>query len=172
MEIRDAIEADLPSLVSLYNEVIATSTAVFTETAVSLDDRRAWWRERTRQGYPVLVATDESGVAGFATFGDFRSWPGYRFTVEHSVHVRVDLRGKGLGSSLVSALFPRAVALRKHTMIAGIDAANEGSIRFHQRLGFEYAGRLRDVGCKFGRWLDLVFLQRKLDEASSPPRSG
>ena len=107
-------------------------------------------------------ARDARGVCGFATFGDFRAWPGYRFTVEHTVHVRADGRSRGIGTLLVQALFPRAAALGKHVMIAGVDAANAASIRFHERLGFTQSGRLREVGYKFDRWLDLVFLQRLL----------
>jgi phosphinothricin acetyltransferase len=162
VEILDATEADLPGLLAIYNQVIVSSTAVFTDNPVTLEDRREWWRARTAQGYPVLVVRDAAGVAGFATFGDFRAWPGYRFTVEHSVHVREERRGQGIGARLVEALFPRAAALRKHMMVAGIDAANEGSIRFHERLGFERAGYLREVGWKFERRLDLVFLQRRI----------
>jgi phosphinothricin acetyltransferase len=166
MEILDATAADLPGLLAIYNDVIATSTAVFTNDPATLDDRTSWWRQRVAQGYPVLIARDDSGVAGFATFGDFRAWPGYRFTVEHSVHVRADRRGQGLGAALVTALFPRAAALGKHMMVAGIDAANSGSIRFHLRLGFQNAGCLREVGWKFGTRLDLVFLQRRIDDPS------
>jgi len=162
MEILDATSADLPGLLAIYNDVIATSTAVYTTEPATLDDRTSWWRQRVAQGYPVLVARDDSGVAGFSTFGDFRAWPGYRFTVEHSVHVRADRRGQGLGAALVSALFPRAAALGKHMMVAGIDAANLGSIRFHEKLGFRNAGCLREVGWKFDKWLDLVFLQRPI----------
>lgn len=162
MQIRDAEDGDLPGLLAIYNEVIATSTAVYSETPVTLEDRRQWHRMRVAGGYPVLVAVDATGVLGFSTFGDFRAWPGYRFTVEHSVHVRTDYRGRGVGTALVQALFPRAAALGKHVMIAGVDAANEPSIRFHERLGFERAGHLREVGNKFGRWLDLVFLQRRI----------
>jgi L-amino acid N-acyltransferase len=160
MEIRDALESDLPGLLTIYNDVIATSTAVYSYTPVTLDDRVQWWRARVAYEYPVFVAVDDSGVLGFSTFGDFRPWPGYRFTVEHSVHVRADCRGQGIGKQLVQALFPRAAALGKHVMIAGVDAANTPSIRFHERLGFERAGHLREVGHKFDRWLDLVFLQR------------
>jgi L-amino acid N-acyltransferase len=160
MEIRDAGEADLPGLLAIYNEVIATSTAIYSYVPVTLEDRTQWWRARVGMGYPVLVATDESGVLGFATFADFRTWPGYRYTVEHSVHVRADTRGRGVGKELVKALFPRAAALGKHVMIAGVDAANEASIRFHEQLGFQKSGHLREVGHKFDRWLDLVFLQR------------
>jgi phosphinothricin acetyltransferase len=163
MEIRDAGESDLPGLLTIYNDVIATSTAIYSYIPVTLEDRAQWWRARVATGYPVLVATDESGVLGFSTFGDFRTWPGYRFTVEHSVHVRSDTRGRGVGKELVQALFPRAAALGKHVMIAGVDAANEASIRFHERLGFEKSGHLREVGHKFDRWLDLVFLQRWIE---------
>ena len=169
MEIRDAADADLPGLLAIYNDVIATSTAVFMTDPVTLDDRRQWWQARIALGYPVLIATDSSGVTGFATFGDFRSWPGYRHTIEHSVHVRGDRRGQGIGSKLIEALVPRAQARGKHVMVAGVDAANTGSIRLHERLGFERVGHLKQVGCKFGRWLDLVFLQRLLDDAGSPP---
>jgi len=163
MELRDAAEDDLAGLVAIYNDVIATSTAVYSSTPVTLEDRRQWWRARLAAGYPVLVAVDESGVAGFSTFGDFRAWPGYRFTVEHTVHVRADRRGSGVGTKLMQALFPRAAALGKHMMIAGVDAANTASIRFHERLGFEQAGCLSEVGYKFDKWLDLVFLQRRID---------
>jgi len=160
MQIRDAEEGDLPGLLAIYNDVIATSTAIYSYAPVTLEDRVQWWRSRRAQDYPVLVAADDSGILGFSTFGDFRAWPGYRFTVEHSVHVRADRRGQGVGKELVMALFPRAATLGKHVMIAGVDAANAPSIRFHERLGFERAGLLREVGHKFDRWLDLVFLQR------------
>jgi phosphinothricin acetyltransferase len=110
----------------------------------------------------VLIARDADGVCGFSTFGDFRAWPGYRFTVEHTVHVRANGRSRGTGTLLVRALFPRAAALGKHVMIAGVDAANAASIRFHERLGFQQSGHLREVGYKFDRWLDLVFLQRRI----------
>ncbi len=164
MELRDAAEDDLEGIVAIYNDVIATSTAVYSSVPVSLEDRRQWWRARAQAGYPVLVARDRTGVLGFSTFGDFRAWPGYRFTVEHTVHVRADRRGAGVGTKLLEALFPRAAALGKHMMIAGVDAANTASIRFHERLGFVQAGCLREVGHKFDRWLDLVFLQRRIGE--------
>jgi phosphinothricin acetyltransferase len=162
LTVRDATEDDLQGLVAIYNEVIANSTAIYSYLPVTLEDRREWWRTRTAQGYPVLVVRDAAGVAGVATFGDFRAWPGYRFTVEHSVHVRADGRGRGIGTLLVQGLFPRAAALGKHVMIAGVDAANAASIRFHERLGFQRSGHLRQVGYKFERWLDLLFLQRMI----------
>jgi len=160
--VREATEADLEGLAAIYNEVIASSTAVFSYLPVSVDERRRWWQARTAQGYPLLVAHDEHGVAGFGTFGDFRPWPGYRFTVEHTLHVRADARGRGLGTQMLQALVQRARALGKHVMVAGVDAGNAASIRLHERCGFAQAGRLREVGYKFDRWLDLVFLQRAL----------
>jgi L-amino acid N-acyltransferase YncA len=162
LQLADATAADLPGLLAIYNEVIATSTAVYSHLPVTLDERHQWWQGRLAQGYPLLVARDSAGVAGFASFGDFRAWPGYRFTVEHSVHVRADGRGRGIGTQLVRALIPRAAALGKHVMIAGVDAANAAAIRFHERLGFTHAGTLREVGYKFDRWLDLLFLQRAI----------
>ena len=104
MPIRPATEADLPAITAIFNEVIATSTAIYADDPFSLEDRAAWFAQRRAAGYPVLVADDGDGVAGLASFGDFRAWPGFRHTVEHSVHVRADARGRGLGSALVSAL--------------------------------------------------------------------
>lgn len=161
--IRDATEADLPAILEIYNDVIATSTAVYADDPVPLENRRAWLEARRSQGFPVLVADGGDGVLGFASFGEFRHSPGYRYTVEHTVHVRRDQRGRGIGGRLIEALIPLAVAQGKHVMIAGVDAANDGSISFHERLGFVQVARFQEVGFKFGRWLDLVFLQRVLD---------
>lgn len=168
VNVRDATEHDLPGILAIYNEVVRTSAAAYTEQEATLGERRTWFEQRTSQGYPVLVAEDpvDGAVQGFSTFGDFRSWPGYRHTVEHSVYVRADMRGRGLGRLLVEPLFDRAASRGKHVMIAGIDAANPASLRLHERLGFERAGTLREVGTKFGRWLDLVFMQRFLEAPS------
>ncbi len=164
-DIRDARVDDLPGILAIYNEVIATSTAVYREDPATLDDRRQWFDARLAQGYPILAAVDGSGIVGFASYGDFRSWPGYRFSVEHTVHIRDGQRGRGVGTALMQALIGRAVAQGKHVMVGGVDADNEASLRFHERLGFVRAARLQQVGFKFGRWLDLVFVQRILDGA-------
>lgn len=170
LQVHEAVEEDLPAILAIYNEVIATSTAVYALEPASLDERLAWLSARRTQGFPVLVAADGSrDVQGFSSFGEWRgAWPGYRYTVEHSVHVRVDRRGRGVGRVLVEALFPHARSLGKHVMIGGIDAANEASIRFHESLGFERVAHFREVGHKFGGWLDLVFVQRLLDEPGAP----
>ncbi len=167
--IRDATEAEVPGILDIYNEVLATSTAIFSDTPTTVAERLQWFHARRELGYPVLVSTDGSGVMGFASFGDFRSWPGYRHTVEHSVHVHRDARGRGVGVELMRALVERASALGKHMMVAGVDAENVGSIRLHERLGFQRAGTLHQVGCKFGRWLDLTFLELRLDARPGPP---
>ena len=167
--VRAATESDLPSILAIYNEVIATSTAVYALEPAKLDERQAWFTSRSASGFPILVAADPAGsILGFASFADWRgAWPGYRYTVEHSVHVRSDVRGRGIGRALVEALFLLALGLRKHVMIGGIDAANDASIRFHERLGFEPVAHFREVGHKFGRWLDLVFMQRFLDPSGT-----
>jgi L-amino acid N-acyltransferase len=165
MVIADAEERHLPAILDIYNDVIATTTAIYSEEPVTLESRLEWWTIRTALHYPVLVALENSAVLGFASFGDFRPWPCYRYTIEHSVHVRDDARNRGVGSALVKALFPRAISLGKHIMIAGVDADNAASIHLHRKLGFESAAHLREVGRKFDRWLDLVFLQRALTEA-------
>lgn len=162
MNVRDAVEQDVSALLAIYNEVIATSTAIYMDQPTTLEERLAWWKGRVAAGYPVLVSEDESGITGFASFGDFRPRPGYRFTVEHSVYVRADQRSRGIGNALMTPLIERAVSMRKHVMVAGVDAENGGSLRFHERLGFERVAHFKEVGFKFGRWLDLVFLERRL----------
>ena len=169
MLIRDAGAGDLPQLLAIYNDVIATSTAVYADRPSTLEERAEWLEARRKRGYPVLVATEGDHVLGFSSFGDWRgAWSGYRHTVEHSVHVRADARGGGVGRQLVEALFPLASAMNMHVMIGAIDAANEGSLRFHERLGFQRAAHFKEVGHKFGRWLDLVFVQRFLDAPGGP----
>lgn len=161
---RPAQAADLPAILDIYNEVIASSTAIYSLEPSTLQERASWLAARTASGFPVLVAELGGTVAGFASFGEFRGlWPGYRYSVEHSVHVRSDLRARGIGRELTAALFPLAAAMGKHLMIGAIDADNDISLRMHARLGFVRVGHMREVGRKFGRWLDLVLLQRYLD---------
>ncbi len=159
MLIRDAIANDIESITAIYNEVLETSTAIYTDHPVTVADRLNWWQARREQGYPVLVAVDREAVIGFASFGDFRAWPGYRFTVEHTVHVAASSRGQGVGSELITALISRARLAGKHVMLGAVDAENSPSLRFHERLGFERVAHFREIGYKFGRYLDLIFLQ-------------
>jgi phosphinothricin acetyltransferase len=169
MRIRDAEAADIDGILAIYNDAVLHTTAIWNEAVVDAANRAAWMADRRRLGYPVLVAVDDDEqVAGFASFGDWRAWDGYRHTVEHSVYVRRDRRGGGVGRALLQGLIGRARALGKHVMVAGIEAGNAGSIRLHEALGFEPAGVLRQVGTKFGQWLDLAFLQLRLDHRADP----
>jgi L-amino acid N-acyltransferase YncA len=165
MQIRDAGEADIEQITTIYNEILAHSTAIYNDLPATLEDRIAWWHARIRLGYPVVVAVNADRIAGFASFGDFRSWPGYRFTVEGTVHIHADARGQGVGNELLKTIVGRAQVLGKHTMIAGVDSKNVASLRFFERFGFERVAHLREVGFKFNQFLDLIFLQYWL----SPP---
>lgn len=169
MQIRDATEADLPGILAIYNDAVQNTTASFTETQVDLSERRAWLAARRSQGYPVVAASQDDELLGYGTLGEFRAWPGYRHTVEHSLYVRREQRRRGVGAKLLEELVARARALDKHVMIAGIDAGNTASLQLHARYHFHEVGRLPQVGTKFGRWLDLVFMQRILDERPAPP---
>ena len=160
--IDDATEADVPAIVAIYNDVMATSTAIWSDRPVTVEERVAWLHERRGAGRPVLVARLGSETIGFTSYGPFRDWPGYDTTVELSVHIADSHRGRGTGHLLLGALLDRARAAGLHAIIAGIDAANDGSIRFHREHGFREVARMPEVGHKFGRWLDLVLMQLTL----------
>ena len=165
MRIREAGVDDVEAITALTNALISTTTYEWREAPFSVEDRRAWLAAKAAAGMPVLVADDGGDVVGWAGYGDFRDtgrWPGYRFTVEHTVHVREDHRGRGVGRRLMEALLDRALADGKRVMVAAIDASNVDSVLFHERLGFAEVGRLPGVGEKFGHRLDLVLMQRDL----------
>jgi phosphinothricin acetyltransferase len=160
--IRPATMADLPALMAIYNHAVVHTTAIWNDAVADLGNRRAWYDARRKLGYPVLVAEVDGIVAGYGSFGDFRAFEGYRFSVEHSVYVAETMRRQGIASRLLEALVEEARRLGKHVMIAGVAADNDASIRLHLRHGFVETGRMPEVGIKFGRWLDLVFLQKTL----------
>lgn len=169
MQLRDATFADIPAITAIYNHAVAHTLAIWNEVLVDEANRRAWVEARLALGYPVLVAENAQGeVVGYASYGDWRAFEGYRYTVEHSVYVRADQRGTGIGRKLMELLIERARAGGKHVMVAGIEAGNTASIRLHGALGFEPAGTLRQVGTKFGQWLDLAFMQLLLDHETVP----
>ena len=168
MQIRDAIEADFEEITAIYNDVLTHSTAIYNDRPAGLADRIAWWRSRIEQHYPVLVAIDGEHVCGFGSFGDFRPWPGYRYTVEGTVHVASNFRGEGVGSLLLEALIIQARLAEKHSMIAGVDSENTASLRFLERSGFQPVGHLPEVGYKFDRFLNLVLLQYWITPRVSP----
>jgi phosphinothricin acetyltransferase len=165
--VRDAEDRDLPRIVEIVNTFLGTTTTEWRETPYTLEDRRAWLARHRQAADPVLVADVNGDVAGFACYSDFRDsvkWPGYRFVVEHTIHVAERYWGTGVGRSLIEALRPRAAAAGKRVMVAAVDGENAGSIRFHERCGFVEVGRMPDIGIKFGRRLTLVFLQRPVND--------
>ena len=161
----DATVDDLPAIVDIYNDVIATTTAIYRDDPVTLEDRAAWLDERRAAGFPVLVARDEATrrVVALGSYGWFKaSPPGYATTVEHTVMVAPHARGGGLGTRLLQALTEHAGAAGFHMMVGLIDGANTGSIALHERLGFGRVGRLPEVARKDDAWVDLVLVQRSL----------
>ena len=168
--IRDATEHDLPAIRDIYNDAVLNTTAIWNEQPVDLANRLAWFSARQAQRYPILVAVENHEVTGYASFGDWRPFEGFRYSVEHSVYVRNDQRGKGLGPRLMNALIERARAGGKYVMVAAIESGNQASIRLHERLGFVTTGQMPRVGIKFGRWLDLTFMQLALNPGAEPPK--
>jgi phosphinothricin acetyltransferase len=165
VSVRDADDGDMPVLRELYNALIPTTTVAWTDSPQTLRGRLAWFRRQQRDGYPVLVADVDGHVVGFAAYESFRGegkWPGYRHTVEHTIHVHEDHWSRGVGRTLLEALIERARAEGVHVMVAAVDGANTESISFHERLGFTTVARMPEVGRKFDRWLDLVLMQRIL----------
>jgi phosphinothricin acetyltransferase len=162
--IRQATEADLSGILDIVNDAILNSTAIWSHYAYTLESRRIWLKDRQQNNYPVFVAVLGGEIAGFSSFGDFRPHDGYLHSVEHSIYVHRHYHGKGIGKQLMPPLIEAAKALGKHIMIGGIEADNTGSIRFHQSFGFVETGRLKEVGFKFDRWLDLIFMQKMLDD--------
>ncbi len=166
--IRPAAEADLPQLLDIYNHVILNTTAVYQYTPQTLEMRRTWYDAKQKDGHPVFAAEEGGKIVGFSSYGPFRAWAAYKYTVENSVYVSEDQRGKGTGKLLLQPLIEAAGRQGLHAIIAGIDASNASSIRLHQSFGFEEVAHFRQVGYKFGRWLDLKFLQLLLEGPSHP----
>lgn len=162
MQVRDARAADAEAISEIYNDAVLNTTAIWNDVTVDAADRAAWIAQRQESGFPVLVATDDDDVVGYATYGSFRPHDGFRHTVEHSVYVRGDQRGSGIGGTLMTQLIERARENGVHVMVAAIESGNTGSLRLHEKFGFVETGRMPEVGTKFGRWLDLVLLQLAL----------
>jgi L-amino acid N-acyltransferase YncA len=160
--IRPATEADIPAILAIYNDAVLHTAAIWNDDVVDLDNRLAWFAARRAQGFPVLVAVEGDEVLGYASYGDFRAFQGYRLTVENSIYVASAARGKGAGTALLGALVEHAAQSGKHVMVAGIEAGNDVSIRLHARHGFVETARMPELGIKFGRYLDLVFMQKTL----------
>ena len=164
-----SFERHADAILAIFNEAIVSSTALYDYTPRPPESMVTWFEAKRKGGFPLLGIEDTEGrLLAFGSYGTFRAWPAYKYSVEHSVYVHKDHRGKGLGPEVMQALIAAARRNGVHAMIGGIDAANTGSIALHQRLGFEHVGTLPEVGFKFGRWLDLAFYQLLLDTPARP----
>ena len=165
--VRHATENDLPQILDIYNEIIMHTTAVYYYEPHTLEMRKAWFAERKQQGFPVFVAEEDGIILGLSSIGPFRLPTAYKYSVENTVHVSAQARGKGIGKLLMPPIIEAAKKLNMHTIIAGIDATNEVSLHLHKSFGFEEVAHFKEVGFKFELWLDLKFLQLMLTPSGS-----
>jgi len=161
--IREASHADLEAITTIYNEVISNSDAIYRESAVAVSERLDWFEAKVRDGYPVLVASESDEIVGYGVYGNFRFGEGYNHTVEHSVHVRSDKRGQGIGKAILAELIRIAISQNRHVMVAAIDSKNLGSISLHAQFRFVESARMPEVAKKNGSALTLVLMQKILN---------
>jgi L-amino acid N-acyltransferase YncA len=167
MEITHATLADLDDCQAIYAHHVLHGTGSFEEAPPSLEELTARWQALSASGHAWLVAKDASGVLGYAYYAPYHRRPAYRFTAEDSVYVREGVRGQGVGKALVKSILEAAGAAGFRQMIAIIgDSENVGSIGVHASLGFQPVGTLKRVGFKFGRWLDVVIMQRAIETSA------
>lgn len=166
--IRTAEEKDLQAILDIYNDAVLHTTAVYTYEAQTLKSREIWYKQKMEDGFPVVVYELDDKVVGFATFGPFRAWPAYKYTIEHSIYVDNDYRRQGIATSLLKEIIAIANEREYKTLIAGIDAANEKSIAMHEKFGFVHSGTIKNAGYKFNSWLDLAFYQLNLNGPNTP----
>jgi phosphinothricin acetyltransferase len=156
-------------ILEILNDAIVNSTALYDYKPRTIDNMVSWFRTKDAGRFPVIGAVDEQGtLLGFASYGTFRAWPAYKYSVEHSIYIHAAHRGQGIAAKLMQRLIEAAAAQDYHVMIGGIDVTNAASIALHQRLGFTHAGTIREAGFKFGRWLDLAFYQKLLATPAIP----
>ncbi|RKE37636.1 phosphinothricin acetyltransferase [Paraburkholderia sp. BL23I1N1] len=162
-------ERHADAILDIFNEAILNSTALYDYKPRTAQNMTAWFDAKRTGGFPVIGVEDSAGtLLAFGSYGTFRAWPAYKYTVEHLVYVHKDCRGQGLGRVVMQELIASARQNDVHAMMGGIDATNAGSIVLHERLGFKHVGTLPEVGFKFGRWLDLAFYQLLLDTPAHP----
>jgi phosphinothricin acetyltransferase len=169
MKIINCNERHLEAIRAIFNEAIANTTALYDYEPRPAERMQSWFETKRQGNFPILGAEDADGtLMGFATYGTFRPFPGYKYSVEHSVYVDTRFRGRGLGRILLTNLIEAARQQDYHNMIGVIDADNQASIALHRRLGFTECARIRHAGYKFGRWLDVVFYQLLLPTPANP----
>ncbi len=164
-----AYDVHAAAILAIFNDAIANSTALYEYKPRTMETMKAWFATKEANRFPVIGAVDEKGaLMGFASYGSFRAFPANKYTVEHSVYVEKTHRGKGVSLVLMEAIIQKAREANLHTLIGGIDAANDVSIALHRKLGFSHAGTIQHAAFKFGRWLDLAFYQLILDTPLTP----
>ncbi len=168
IKIRLADERDLPDILLIYNDVIENTTAVYDYLPHTLAMRKEWFQAKGQNGFKVFVAEEDQTILGFSSLGPFRNWAAYKYSVENSIYVHSGYRGKGIGKKLLAPVIEAAREINMHTVIAGIDDTNTASIRLHESFGFTRVAHFLQVGYKFGRWLNLTFLQLILDTPEHP----
>ncbi|AOB32354.1 acetyltransferase [Bordetella sp. H567] len=157
------------AILDIFNDAILTSTALYDYQPRTAATMQAWFEAKRKGGFPVIGFEDDAGVLmGFASYGTFRAFPAFKYSVEHSVYVHRDFRGRGLGEALMRALVERARDQQYHLLVGAIDSTNQASCALHEKLGFTHAGTVRQAGFKFGRWLDVAFYQLLLDTPDQP----
>ena len=162
-------ETHADAILDIFNEAILNSTALYDYKPRARDSMTGWFKGKADAGFPVIGAVSSLGhLLGFATYGTFRAWPAYKYSVEHSVYVDARFRGRGIGKLLLKEIIAAAQGQYYHTLVGVIDASNFGSIRLHEALGFSCCGTIKQAGFKFGRWLDVMFYQLILATPSRP----
>ena len=169
MQLKPCTEKQLPEILDIFNDAILNSTALYDYKTRTMETMNAWYEDKLKGNYPVIGVFDENDVLmGFATYGMFRVRPAYKYTVEHSVYVRPDKRGMGIGKLLLKEIIAQAIEQDYHVMVGVIDASNTVSLRLHENEGFVLTGIMKEVGYKFGKWLDAAFYQLKLKTPELP----
>ena len=166
IQVRSAKKEDLQAILEIINFEIANSTTVYDYTARTTETQLTWFKRKEEEKMPVIVAEMNGTVVGYGTFGIFRPWEGYLHSIEHSLYVSNDSRGLGIGKLLMSELIRHARTIGYHTMIAGVDASNRDSYEFHKKFGFVEIGVFKEIGYKFDRWLNLIFMQLILNTSN------
>lgn len=168
-QIKPCTEKQLPEILDIFNDAILHSTALYEYKTRTMEVMEVWYTDKITNNYPVIGAFAPDGkLLGFATYGMFRTRPAYKYTVEHSVYVQSEARGKGFGKVLLKAIIEKATEQNFHVMIGVIDADNEVSIKLHENEGFTCCGLIKESGYKFGKWLDAAFYQLILKTPETP----
>lgn len=160
--VRKAKLKDLDAIRTLYNYEILNNTSVYHYETRTEKEMLNWFQQKQSLDEPIYVALLEEEAIGFITYGTFRPWKGFQFTVEYTLHIQKGQQGRGVGKLLLEHLLEYAKSKGIHRMIGGVDAQNTKALAFHESMGFERVGHLKEVGYKFDQWLDLVFYQRNV----------